>query len=86
MLARQGRTHMQRPPVDSSTWAHASWPTSKFLQTSALCGHWIQSRGPTKRDDRKGQMERKNQGNPSISVQVDAADDDDEEEDDDLAF
>ena len=35
--------------VDSYTWTHQCWLTSKDLHTLTLCRNWMQSRGPTKR-------------------------------------
>ena len=32
--------------MDSYIWTQQGWLTSKVLHTSALCGHWIQPRGP----------------------------------------
>ena len=41
------------------TYGHTSgWLTKKDLHTSALCGHWMQSRGPAKSDQGLGWMER----------------------------
>ena len=31
--------------MDSYTWTHQCWPTSKDLHSYALCGHWMLLRG-----------------------------------------
>ena len=48
LLKKQEPTHNQHSPVDSYTWTHQNWPTSKDLYSSALCEHYMQSRWPTK--------------------------------------
>ena len=36
---------MWRSSMNSDSWTHQCWPTSKDILRSALCGHWIQCRG-----------------------------------------
>ena len=44
-------------------WTHQCWQACKDLHSSTLCGHWMQFRGPAKRNGQLGQMVRENQGN-----------------------
>ena len=32
--------HKQHSPLDSYTWTHPYWLTSKNLNSTALCGHY----------------------------------------------
>ena len=36
--------------MKSYTWRYQCWITSRDLPMHALCGRWLQSRGPAKRD------------------------------------
>ena len=53
----------QPSPMDSYTWTHQCWPTSKTLQWSALCRLWRLSRTLAKSDGWQGQMVWENHGN-----------------------
>ena len=64
LLERQRQSCERHSPVDSYTWTHHCWPISKDLRSSALCRHWMLSRGPTKSEGWEGQMARESQKNP----------------------
>ena len=52
----EGQTPMQCSFMESCIWMCQCWLTSKDLHTSALCGHWMQSRRPTRSDEWLGWM------------------------------
>ena len=43
------------------TWTHQCWLTSKDLYTSALCRHWMPSRGAARTNRWEGWIARENQ-------------------------
>ena len=61
-LEKKEQAHKQCSLMDSYTWTHQYWLTSKDLHTSALCGHRMQFRRPAKSDRWQRQMVRENQG------------------------
>ena len=54
--------YQQRSPMDSHTWTHFYYPTSKKFNFSTQCGHWMTSKGL----DWQGRiaLEWESQGNP----------------------
>ena len=48
MLDEQGQIYERHFLIDCYTRTSQWWPTIKNLHTSALCGHWMRSRGPTR--------------------------------------
>ena len=47
---RSRLNHKRYCSADSLTWTHQIMQTSKDVYSSALCGHWIPSWGPFKRN------------------------------------
>ena len=46
-------SHLANHPskMKKTYWAHQCWLTSKDLHSSALCEHWVQSRGLAKSEE-----------------------------------
>ena len=52
LLENHGWNHKRNSPVNSYIWTHQCWATSKYLYSSALCGHGIPSWGSSKSYER----------------------------------
>ena len=59
-------------------WTHQCWPTSKNLNTSAVCRHWMLPKGLTKSNDLIGINVRSKLRESVLSACLDDDDDDDD--------